>query len=78
MEQPTGLSFVNMNSGHQIHLSDGSVWRAARDAAQIVQFWQAGDRVAVEEKQGDAIWRFLITNEANGTSASALPSSNLR
>ena len=78
MEQPTELTFVHMNSGHQINLSDGSAWRAALNSAKTVQTWQTGDQVVVSEKSGDAVWRFEITNLASGTSASALPSSNLR
>lgn len=78
MERPTELTFVHMNSGHQIHLSDGSVWRAAQESAVTVQSWQAGDLVAIAEKSDNAAWRFTITNVASGTFASALPSSSLR
>lgn len=78
MESEAQLTFDHINSGHQIYLSDGTVWRASADSAAIVRSWQPGDPVTVAEKSGAAIWRFEITNSATQSFASALPSSGLR
>lgn len=77
MEQAAALTFDHMNSGHQVYLSNGTVWRASPDTAMIVRSWQSGDPVLVAERSGNAIWRFVITNEATGAHALAIPSSKL-
>jgi hypothetical protein len=77
IEQAAELMFDHMNSGHQIYLSDGSVWRASADTATVVRSWQSGDPIVVSEKSANAVWRFVLLNQVAGTFASALPSSRL-
>lgn len=45
------LTFEGMNSGAQIFLSDGSVWRVGLAHTTTARAWMRGDRIQVSDSR---------------------------
>lgn len=73
----TDLTFVMINSGNQILLSDATLWRTATDHAVTVRSWKTGDPVEISAQNQDSIWCKIVTNLKNGSTASVLPSKRM-
>ncbi len=68
------LTFERINSGGQVFLSDGSVWRVATKSVETSRSWMRGERIQVSDSQSPTHPKLLI-NEGRSECVLVVPSS---
>jgi len=68
------LTFESINSGAQVLLSDGSVWRVALADFKLARSWNQGELIALAKSQS-LTHPYLLTNVGRAECVLVVPSS---